>query len=176
MHNATGGNSGLVSGITTAVTYALLALLPALFLGHHRRKARGMPPETRSSYTETFSAAQWTYGVALFNCLMGAGIMCLSIPHPNGTVFYCILGGLFVALGGGCMLMFWRAELVITESEIRYRIALENWTVSRAEIRRMRLSQNLPPSIVIATEANPRRLILLVFRDTARIVSLLGLR
>ena len=165
----------MVSGITMAVTLALLTLLPSMFLGRARRRARGMPAETRSSYSETFSAARWAYGAAGFNCLLGAGIMCLGIPHPNGVVFFSILGGFFVALGGGCMLMFARARLVVTESEIRYRIALETWTVSRAEIRRMLLAQHFLPTIAVATEAGAHRMILLVFRDTARILFLLGL-
>ena len=175
MHN-TMPHSGLVTGFLAAGVVVAITLGPGVILGIAQRAAARMPAEKRDSYREEFRAAGWVLAVAWFNCLLGAGMVCMGIPYPKDAVFFATAGGVFLATGAVSGVMLRRAGLMITESEIRYRIALENWSVARAEIRNTKMAYHLLPAVGLEMEAGRQRFILLVFRDTARILHLLGAR
>jgi hypothetical protein len=169
----TDAHSGLVSGITAVLAIGTITLLPGFMLGIAQRRAQRMPAETRSSYSERFLISRWLLGFAWMDSLLGVGIICLGIAHPHSIAVFCALGGAIAGLGAGCMIMFRRASLVITEREISYHFGREKWRVARTEIKSISLAHHFIPAIVVDTAAAHGRSIPLVFRNTGRILFLL---
>ncbi|HWB58328.1 MAG TPA: hypothetical protein VG733_02505 [Chthoniobacteraceae bacterium] len=168
-------STSTIAAILIALAYATLAMTPSILLAIARRKARRIPKIDPAPYRETFAISPAMYAFAALSCLTGAGLIVAGLAQPRGAVLLTGAGVCLLGLGAWCAHIFRHASLVITADEIDYRLGPEKWRASRREIRRAGFREIYIPFLVLEMNAGPPHGMLLLFRDTARILFLLGL-